>query len=289
MIRQGLLSLRLQSEASIDFPEDDVETLQQLRLVEEISALRGRLEGVIHNASSGRLLRDGAQIVLVGRPNAGKSSLLNRLVGEEVAIVSEMPGTTRDALREELVIEGVPIHVVDTAGLRVTEDAIERLGIARARAAIEQADLALIIKDASLADEPDPDNLFLLPDRLKRLVVWNKIDLTADYPKVVPDERGALVWISALTGAGIELLKSEILRCIGFGGSEEGVFLARERHVSALKRALGHIAAAESTLGQIELVAEELRLADDALGEITGRVTPDELLGEIFARFCIGK
>jgi tRNA modification GTPase len=289
VIRHALTNLRLGSEAAIDFPEDDLETVPQVRVAEEVSALKAHLEGLIHIANSGRLLRDGAQIVLLGRPNAGKSSLLNRLVGEEVAIVSEIPGTTRDALREELVIEGVPIHVVDTAGLRVTQDIVERLGIARARAAIEHADLALIIKDSTVADEPDPENLFLLPDQLQHLVVWNKIDLTGDCPKVIPDARGGSVWISARTGEGLELLKSEILRCVGFGGSEEGVFLARERHLLALNQALAHIKAAEIAQDRVELLAEELRLADSALGEITGRMTSDELLGEIFARFCIGK
>jgi tRNA modification GTPase len=288
-IRRELTNLRLQLEASIDFPEEDLEGLQQFGLGGEFPVLRSQLEAVIHIASSGRLLRDGAQIVLIGAPNVGKSSLLNRLVGEEIAIVSDVPGTTRDALRQELLIEGVPIHIVDTAGLRLTEDTVERLGIARTRTAIEQADLALIIRDLSTHDASDLDEVFPLPDQLQRLVVWNKIDLTDRRPAAISDGRGGAIWVSALSGEGIEALKSEILRCIGFESSQEGVFLARERHLSALKRALEHVKAAEAASDHIELSAEELRLGDDALGEITGRVTPDELLGEIFARFCIGK
>jgi tRNA modification GTPase len=290
VLRQGLTNLRLQIEASIDFPEEELDDLQDAQVTEQLSDLRSSLEAVIHTASSGRLLRDGAQIVLVGRPNVGKSSLLNRLVGEEVAIVSEIPGTTRDALREELVIEGVPIHIVDTAGLRVTEDKVERLGIARTQAAIEHADLALVIKDASRAEQSEPDNTFSLPAHLQRLVVWNKIDLVDHRPEAgPPGSRERSVWVSARTGEGIAALKSEILRCIGFESSEEGLFLARERHLAALKQALRHFDLAGAARSGVEFFAEELRLAHDALGEITGRMTSDELLGEIFARFCIGK
>jgi tRNA modification GTPase len=257
--------------------------------VNQLSSLKSELEGVIVVASSGRLLRDGAEVVLVGRPNVGKSSLLNRLVGEEVAIVSETPGTTRDALREELIIDGVPIHIVDTAGLRATEDKVEKLGIARARAAMERADLALIIRDASLPDESLAEGMSLLPDGVQRLIIWNKIDLTDHPPGVVIGPQGTAVWVSARSEAGIGALKSEILRCIGFQAGEEGVFLARERHLSALRQALECINAAAAAQDREELLAEELRLAHEALGEITGRMTPDELLGEIFARFCIGK
>jgi tRNA modification GTPase len=288
-LRQGLTDLRIQVEASIDFPEEGLQGLRQPYLVSQLSGLRAQVEAVIAAASSGRLLRDGAQVVLVGRPNVGKSSLLNRLVGEEVAIVSETPGTTRDTVRAELIIEGVPIHVVDTAGLRATEDKVERLGIARTRAAIERGDLALIIQDASLPHESPPEEMLLLPQRVPRLLIWNKVDLTDDSPGVVGSTHGVAVRVSALTGAGIAALKSEILRCIGFEPPEEGVFLARERHLSALRRALEYINAAAVAPDREELVAEELRLAHDALGEITGKMTADELLGEIFARFCIGK
>jgi tRNA modification GTPase len=288
-LQRGLTDLRMLVEACLDFPEDEVDVLSQHGVRERIARIDADLQGTLSRASAGKLLRDGVHVVLVGRPNVGKSSLLNRFAGEEVAIVSDVPGTTRDALREHLVIGGVPVHLVDTAGLRDASDVVERLGIARTRAAIEKADLALVILDASRRDPSDEAALIDTLPALQRIIVWNKIDLTGEPAEVRTAGAHTEVWISAKLGTGVAELEGEILRCIGFDIAAEGVFIARERHLDALRRARRHLAAAGGSLDRLELLAEELRLAHDALGEIVGRVTPDDLLGEIFSRFCIGK
>jgi tRNA modification GTPase len=234
----------------------------------------------------GSLLRTGIHVVLAGQPNVGKSSLLNRLAGEELAIVTPIAGTTRDAVRQGIEIEGVPITVVDTAGLRETDDEVERIGIARTWSEIERADVLLLLVDAragvTAADEAMAAKL---PPRLTRIVVHNKIDLAGREAAA----SGDAVFLSARTGAGLDLLRRRLLGAAGWQASGGGTFMARERHVSALSRAAERLAAAEPLLGQTELFAEELRLAQAALAEITGEFTADDLLGEIFARFCIGK
>jgi tRNA modification GTPase len=288
-MQRALTELRMLVEACLDFPEEDVDVLSEVGLRERVARIESELEGTLTRAGAGKLLRDGIHIVLVGRPNVGKSSLLNRFAGEEVAIVSDVPGTTRDAVREHLVIGGLPVHLVDTAGLRDASDVVEQLGIARTRVAIERADLALVILDASRRDPADEQVLMAGLPSLHRIIVWNKIDLTGESARVERAGMTTEVWISAKRGTGLAELEAEILRCIGFDVAAEGVFVARERHLDALRRTQHHLAAGMESLHRPEVVAEELRLAHDALGEITGRVTADDLLGEIFARFCIGK
>jgi tRNA modification GTPase len=274
-----LIELRALTEAMLDFPEDDVELLHRDDAVRRLADVRGALEDVLAKSRQGSLLRSGVHVVLAGRPNVGKSSLLNRLAGEERAIVTEIPGTTRDALREPVQIHGVPLMLVDTAGLRIASDAVERLGIERTRRELEQADVVLAVYEAA----PGQATLGGLPPGAARIDVYNKADLA---PGFVPPS-GALA-VSARTGDGLNELRAAILRSVGWSAAGEPVFLARERHVRALERAQAHLAAAAGER-RWELFAEELRLAHAALGTITGQFGAEELLGEIFARFCIGK
>ncbi|HEX6157290.1 MAG TPA: GTPase [Burkholderiales bacterium] len=242
--------------------------------------MRQALDEVLTKSRQGSLLRSGIHVVLAGRPNVGKSSLLNRLAGEERAIVTPIPGTTRDALREAIQIEGVPLVVVDTAGLRESRDELERLGMQRTRHELERADLVLAVFDASRGH----DELRDLPPATARIDVYNKIDLATGFSA----PSGALT-VSAKTGAGLEALRRRILQDAGWSSSGEPVFLARERHLRALEQARSHLAAAGGESRRWEFFAEELRLAHAALGSITGEFSADDLLGEIFARFCIGK
>ncbi|HTQ77934.1 MAG TPA: tRNA uridine-5-carboxymethylaminomethyl(34) synthesis GTPase MnmE [Burkholderiales bacterium] len=275
-----LTDLRALTEATLDFPEEELDALQHEDARERLGRLRAALEALIASSRQGSLLRAGVHAAIVGQPNVGKSSLLNRLAGEERAIVTALPGTTRDALRETIAINGVPVTLVDTAGLRETSDEIERLGVQRARREAERADLVLVVLEAGCMQEPPGP-----PPPARRITVVNKIDL-------VPGEKarrnGATVHVSAKTGAGLDLLRDAILEAAGWQARGETVFLARERHLRALASARAHLEAAAQHTGW-ELLAEELRLAQDALGRITGLVSADDLLGEIFARFCIGK
>lgn len=236
------------------------------------------------------------QVALIGQPNVGKSSLMNALAGEEVAIVTDIAGTTRDALRQEIRLEGVSFHLVDTAGLRETTDAVEQLGIARTWAAVEKAAIALLLVDSQHGlGEREQAIIARLPPGITRVTVHNKIDLAGELPrlKTVPageeGEAAPEIWLSAKTGAGIDLLRAELLRLAGWQPAGEGGFMARRRHLEALARARARLIAAQALGGQLELQAEELRLAQEALSEITGEFTSDDLLGEIFGRFCIGK
>jgi tRNA modification GTPase len=224
-------------------------------------------------------------VVLAGKPNVGKSSLLNALAGDDIAIVTPVAGTTRDTVKSRISVKGLPVEIVDTAGLRETTDAVEAIGIDRTRAAIRDADLALVIVE-STQDVPN-ELLAELPEALPRIIVRNKIDLSRESARV--DDSG--VWLSAKTADGVALLTDAIADAVGFNYREEGGFMARERHVTALRAALAHVDAAAAHLDHValELFAEELRLAHEALGEITGEFTADDLLGEIFSRFCIGK
>jgi tRNA modification GTPase len=285
-----LVELRTLVEACIDFPEEGLDLLSERGGRERLDALRAELEWVGRAARSGSLLREGAHVVLFGRPNVGKSSLLNRFAGEEVAIVTDVPGTTRDALRELIHLEGVPIHIVDTAGLRSTVDKVETIGISRTWRALGNADLGLLVIDAT-GGESDEDRQFLeqLAPEIPRIVVFNKIDLTGDAAGVTRAASRTEIRVSAQTGDGLDLLQNEILRRIGWQPQEEGVFLARTRHLHCLRQAAGHLAEGAVQSDQLELFAEELRLAQVALSQITGAFSSDDLLGEIFSRFCIGK
>lgn len=238
----------------------------------------------------GSLLRSGLHVVLAGQPNVGKSSLLNRLAGEEIAIVTAIPGTTRDAVRQAIQIEGVPINFVDTAGLRNASDEVERLGIQRTWDEIERADMALLLLDARHGMTPSDEAIAArLPSQLRKILVHNKIDLTSESPRIDVLRDAATAYVSAKSGAGIDLLRDLILRYAGWQASEESVFIARERHLIALRRAAERLDSAAGQDGTAELFAEELRLAQGELAAITGEFTADDLLGEIFARFCIGK
>ncbi len=288
-----VVELRTVTEASLDFPEEDIDFIRAADAQGKLTALRDRVAALTMRSRQGALLRDGLHVVLVGAPNVGKSSLLNQLVGDDVAIVTPHAGTTRDAIRSSVEIHGIPLHIIDTAGLRETLDEVEKIGIERTRTAIAMADLALIVTDARDL-EPAPAVLVAeLPATLARIVVRNKIDLAAAPPKRAIDSAGQTVWLSAKTGAGIDLLGDAILDVAGAHEDMEGTFLARERHLQALGAASEHLAAAAAHLASdappLELFAEELREAQHALSEITGEFTADDLLGEIFSRFCIGK
>jgi tRNA modification GTPase len=279
-LRAGLVELRALTEAMLDFPEDEAEMLRDTNAASRLAVLQRELDALVSRSRQGSLLRSGIHVVIAGRPNVGKSSLLNRLAGEERAIVTPIAGTTRDALREPIQIEGVPLVIVDTAGLRAAADLVERLGIERTQRELERADLVLAVHEAGEADSPIAD----LPPKGERIEVYNKVDLV---PGFRPPQ-GAIA-VSAKTGEGLDDLRRAILAAAGWYSTGESAFLARERHLRALESAQQHLVAASAQLPRWEFFAEELRLANLALGTITGEFTADDLLGEIFSRFCIGK
>ncbi len=289
-LTKSLIELRTLVEATLDFPDEDVEFLEQANAAGKLRAIQVQLEKVLLAARQGSILREGITVVLAGQPNVGKSSLLNRLAGEDVAIVTSVPGTTRDAIRQAIEIEGVPLHVIDTAGLRETKDEVEKIGIARTWAAIEKADAVLLIIDSTQSESrEDRKILERLTSTLPRICVYNKIDLLPAQPKSEALDGEIRVYLSAKTGAGVDLLSAQLLRVVGWQPTGEGVYMARERHLSALREAGQHLTGALENRGQIEFFAEELKLAQNALSKITGEFTTDDLLGEIFSRFCIGK
>ncbi|MBI5278954.1 MAG: tRNA uridine-5-carboxymethylaminomethyl(34) synthesis GTPase MnmE [Burkholderiales bacterium] len=298
-LRDGLVHLRMLVEATLDFPEEEIDFLQKADAAGQLARLQEQLARVLQRAQQGALLREGIKVVIAGQPNAGKSSLLNALAGAELAIVTPIPGTTRDVVSQTIQIEGVPLHVIDTAGLREGGDVVERIGIERAWDQIEGADAIVFLHDLTRADEMEyvqaderiaRDLADRLPGQVPVVDVWNKVD-------VIPAKagtQGALsLDLSAKTGQGIDTLRQRLLEIAGWQASPEGVFIARERHVQALRRAGGHLQAAEELLAlqaeALDLLAEELRLAQNALNEITGEFGADDLLGVIFSRFCIGK
>jgi tRNA modification GTPase len=282
---EALTRLRMLVEATLDFPEEEIDFLRDADAFGRLDAIDASLRAVRSQARQGVLLREGLTVVLIGQPNVGKSSLMNQLAGFEAAIVTEIAGTTRDTVREAIQIQGVPLHIIDTAGLRDTDDAVEKIGIARTWDAVGKADVALLLVDAAHGvGEREVAILQRLPGAA-RLTLHNKIDVTFDAPRAVGDE----IWLSAKTGAGVELLREKLLEAAGWQAVGEGAFMARARHLNALGHAAGHLAAARAAAAQLELFAEELRLAQAALSEITGEFTADDLLGEIFSKFCIGK
>ncbi|MCX7193818.1 MAG: tRNA uridine-5-carboxymethylaminomethyl(34) synthesis GTPase MnmE [Proteobacteria bacterium] len=280
-----LIRLRMLVEAMLDFPEEDIEVVDTTHRDFLLQKIQIRLQLTLDTAKQGSLLREGAHIALVGRPNVGKSSLLNRLAGEEIALVSDVPGTTRDVIRQAIQIRGVPLHIMDTAGLRISEDEVENMGMARTRQTLQRADLILLLLDAAGGcSEEDVEIISSFPADIPHLLVFNKADLLHDKTGT---EEG--IYISAKSGLGIEALREQILKLIGWHSQEGGIFIARERHVIALNLANVHLEQAMTLLNQPELFAEELRLTQQALNSITGKFTADDLLGEIFSRFCIGK
>jgi tRNA modification GTPase len=286
---EQLTELRALVEATLDFPEEEVDFLEAADAFGRLDRLQQRVDLVFDRAQQGRLLQGGLHVVLAGQPNVGKSSLLNCLVGDDLAIVTPIAGTTRDVVRSTLQIEGIPLHVIDTAGLRATEDEIEKIGIARTWREIESADVVVLLVDARIGvGEAERAILVQFPERLARITVYNKVDLAGRKAEIHEETGGVAISLSAKYGDGVELLRQELLRIAGWHSAEE-VFIARERHLRALSTTREHIAAARAQLPQLELFAEELRLAQSALGSITGEFSADDLLGEIFGRFCIGK
>lgn len=311
-LAESVLELRMWVEATIDFPEEDVDFLGDRALAARLDFIRRRFAELAETARQGTLLRDGLTIVIAGRPNAGKSSLLNRLAGYDAAIVTAVPGTTRDVLRERIEIDGLPLHVLDTAGLRDSPDEIEAEGIRRAHRELARADRVLFVVDASdqQAVEAIDADLAALPTDTPRTIVFNKIDRRHEEPRIEPDSGVEMeppaagtttgtvrmprtcIHLSASTGAGLPLLRQHLKDCVGFHPAGGGVLSARTRHLDALRRARAHVEEAHRLLTERhagELVAQELTDAQKALGEITGQVTSDDLLGRIFASFCIGK
>ena len=293
-LTDALIDLRAYVEAAIDFPEEEVDFLADAELGERLATVRGHFDAVAAAASQGRLLRDGMTVVLAGRPNSGKSSLLNRLAGYDAAIVTAVPGTTRDVLRERIDIDGLPLHVLDTAGLRDSDDAVEREGVRRAAAEMARADRVLFIIDTSI----DPlgrafeEESARLPPAVPVTLVFNKIDLGAGMPVEDTLAGPPRIHVSATTGLGLDQLRSHLKACVSFQTAGNGSISARRRHLEALARARECVESAARQLEQHragELIAEDLRSGQQALEEITGMFSADDLLGRIFSSFCIGK
>jgi tRNA modification GTPase len=286
----ALIELRMYVEACLDFPEEEIDFITQGRVADKIRHNQAALEAIFGRAKQGALLREGIHVVLIGQPNVGKSSLMNALAGEEVAIVTAIAGTTRDTIKSAIQIDGVPLHVVDTAGLRETEDEVEKFGIARTWRATETANIALLLLDSTHGiTETEKSILARLPREIAKIWVHNKIDVSRETSRMETINEEPHIFLSAKTGEGLSLLKAQLLSLVGYQQHGEGAFMARARHIEALSQVKTHLHHAQAQLGSAELVAEELRLAQEALSSITGEFTPDDLLGEIFTKFCIGK
>ena len=285
-----LINLRMYVEACLDFPEEEIDFITQGKVAEKLADTAAELSAVFTKAKQGSLLREGVHVVLIGQPNVGKSSLMNALAGEEIAIVTAIAGTTRDTIKSAIQINGVPLHIIDTAGLRETENEVEKYGIARTWRATETADIALLMLDTAHGiTNAEKSILDRLPQEIAKIWVHNKIDVSGETPetRILNDETH--ICLSAKTGQGLDLLKSHLLKLAGYQVSGEGVFMARTRHLEALALVSLHLQSAVTQITSAELVAEELRLAQESLCSITGEFTPDDLLGEIFSKFCIGK
>lgn len=293
----SVIYLRTYVEAAIDFPDEEIDFLADGKIEAHLNDIIGQLDKVRSEAKQGSILREGMQVVIAGRPNAGKSSLLNALAGREAAIVTDIAGTTRDVLREHIHIDGMPLHIIDTAGLREATDEVERIGIVRAWSEIEQADRILLMLDSTEQDNQDLDKVrseFLakLPSHIPVTIVRNKADLSGEAEGMQESDGYTIVTLSAKTQQGVELLREHLKQSMGYQTNMEGGFLARRRHLEALEKAAEHLQLGHVQLTQFyagELLAEELRMVQDNLSEITGQFTSDDLLGNIFSSFCIGK
>lgn len=289
-LARGIIDLRMLVEAMLDFPEEEIDFLDRERVLSQLASLLAAVAGLLAKARQGSILRKGLKVVLAGLPNVGKSSLLNSLVGSDLAIVSPIPGTTRDSVRETIDLEGLRLEIVDTAGLRETNDVVESLGIERSWREFGEADVIVLVCDARTGLTKETRQILAqAPPRLARIVVFNKIDIEGIAASTGQADGFSEVWLSAKTTEGLQGLRDALLRVAGMEVLEEDVFLARERHVSALLAAQTSLQAAEGEFPRPELFAEELRRAHTQLESITGKFSADELLGEIFARFCIGK
>ncbi|MBU3017668.1 tRNA uridine-5-carboxymethylaminomethyl(34) synthesis GTPase MnmE [Paraglaciecola agarilytica] len=292
-----LTHLRIYVEAAIDFPDEEIDFLSDGKVQNDLSAITAQLSAVKNKAQQGSLLREGMRVVIAGRPNAGKSSLLNALAGRDAAIVTAIAGTTRDVLKEHIHIDGMPLHIIDTAGLRDSSDEVERIGIERAWQEIEQADRVLFMLDSTDTQESDPykiwpDFMQRLPDKMGLTVIRNKADLSGESIGKVEYKGYPVFQLSASHKQGIDVLAEHLKECMGFHSSNEGQFIARRRHIDAIERAEEHLLLGKQQLEDNlagELLAEELRLAQSYLSEITGEFSSDDLLGKIFSSFCIGK
>ncbi len=290
---ESLVRLRMYVEAAIDFPEEEVDFLSDGEIQNQLRTLENQFTELSASAQQGRLLREGMTVVITGQPNAGKSSLLNALAGHEAAIVTPIAGTTRDVLREHIQIDGMPLHIIDTAGLRESADAVEQEGMKRAWRAIESADRLLLVIDDTRGFTSDEQRILdRLPQQLPRTLVHNKIDISGHPPSTVADAAGEHLYLSALQDTGIDTLRAHLKHCMGYTGEIEHGFTARRRHLDALARAWDHVQQGKEQLEHDragELLAEELHEAQQALNEITGEFSSDDLLGRIFSSFCIGK
>ncbi len=289
-LAKRLVEVRALVEATLDFPEEEIDPVDREDARSRLKQLQDDVARSLERGRRGSVLRSGLQVVLAGQPNVGKSSLLNRLAGEELAIVTEIPGTTRDAVRQTIQIEGVPMNIIDTAGLRDTTDKVEAIGISRTWDAIGRADALLLVVDACAGvTAGDRAIVARLPGNLKPVTVFNKIDLAGEFPRANEGREGWRIHVSAKTGEGMDALRRALLVLAGWQSGGEDVFMARERHLGALERVAEALERAGRAMLQSELFAEELRLAQRELGAITGEFTADDLLGEIFSRFCVGK
>ncbi len=293
----NLIELRIFIEGAIDFPDEEIEFLNNFHITDKLKALLSSIELIQLSAKQGVLLRDGLNIVIAGKPNAGKSSLLNCLSGHDSAIVTDIPGTTRDLLRVSINLDGIPLHIIDTAGLQETADRVELEGIKRARNAIKNADHILLVVDSQTVKEIKPIQLWHeffehLPEQHNITIILNKADLTQTSPDLIQQDHFVIIKLSAKTGDGIDLLRNHLKSCAGYQSGTEGSFSARSRHLDALARAhftINHGLVQLETNCSSELLAEELKQAQYMLSEITGDFSSDDLLGKIFASFCIGK
>jgi tRNA modification GTPase len=289
-VQEQMTSLRVFVEAALDFPDEEIDFIADSDVAERLQAILAETRRLQEEAHQGRLLRDGVTIAIIGQPNAGKSSLLNTLAGRDAAIVTDIPGTTRDVLRETISLHGMPVHMADTAGIREAADVVEAEGVRRARHTLAQADLALLVIDTQQPEEPQLALREEAPGQVPCILVFNKIDLGGNGARV--DQERLEAHISARTGAGVEGLTAMICEVAGLSAGQEGAFSARTRHLDVLRRVQRHLEQGATQLKEYsaaETLAEELRLAQRVLGEITGEFLPDDLLGAIFASFCIGK
>lgn len=296
-LTESLIHLRIYVEAAIDFPEEEVDFLADGKIAQALYKIMDNLTAVQKEAKQGAIIREGMKVVIAGRPNAGKSSLLNALAGKESAIVTDIAGTTRDVLREHIHIDGMPLHIIDTAGLRDSPDRVEQIGIERAWEEINNADQVLFMVDGTTTDATDPaeiwpDFIDRLPSSIGLTVIRNKMDLTGESPVAVEDQGHSIFKISAKENLGLDELKDHLKQCMGYQSNTEGGFIARRRHLDAIEKADEHLQIGKMQMEIYmagELLAEELRLAQEQLSEITGEFSSDDLLGRIFTSFCIGK